>query len=77
VPFRVETVLDKAEACSRRLQNSPSAQTVVIAYLALRQALLTKTLSMAAQMDFFWATETVNLQISQPRVNYKESELVK
>jgi hypothetical protein len=51
-----ESVLDKSMACSRRLQNSPSAQTVVIAYLALRQVLLAKTLSMAAQMDIFWAT---------------------
>jgi hypothetical protein len=37
-----ETVLDKATACSRRLQNSLSAQTVVIADLTLRQAFLTK-----------------------------------
>jgi hypothetical protein len=43
--------LDKAKACFRRLQNSPSAQTVVIADLALRQALLTKTLSIAAQIN--------------------------
>jgi hypothetical protein len=51
VPFRVESVLDKAKARSRRLQNSPSAQTVVIADLTLRQALLAKTLSMASQTN--------------------------
>ena len=49
--FLPESVLDKSKACFRRLQNSPSAQTVVIAYLALRQAFLAKTLSMAAQMN--------------------------
>jgi hypothetical protein len=48
-----ESVLDKAKARSRQLQNSPSAQTIVIADLTLRQALLTKTLSMASQIDFF------------------------
>jgi hypothetical protein len=48
--------LDKSKAHFRRLQNSPSAQTVVIADLNLRQALFAKTLSMAAQMDAFWAT---------------------
>jgi hypothetical protein len=51
-----EIVLDKSKACSRRLQNSPLAQTIVIADLALRQDLFTKTLSMSAQMDFFGAT---------------------
>jgi hypothetical protein len=45
--------LDKPKARFRRLQNSPSAQTVVIAYLTLRQGLLAQTLSMAAQMDIF------------------------
>jgi hypothetical protein len=49
------SVLDKSKACSRRLQNSPAAQTVVIAVLALRQDLLAKTLSMAAQMDILVA----------------------
>jgi hypothetical protein len=49
--------LDKSKACFRRLQNSPAAQTVVIADLMLRQDLLAKTLSMAAQMDIFWATD--------------------
>jgi hypothetical protein len=34
-------------------KNSPAAQTLVIADLALCQDLLGKTLSMAAQMDFF------------------------
>jgi len=48
--------LDKPKACLRRLQNSPAAQTVVIADLTLRQALLAKTLSMAAQTDIFGAT---------------------
>jgi hypothetical protein len=48
-----ESVLDKYNACFRRLQNSPAAQTVVIANLALRQDLLAKTRAMAAQMDIF------------------------
>jgi hypothetical protein len=48
-----ESVLDKATACFRRLQNSPSAQTVVIAYLTLRRGLLAKTLSTTAQIDSF------------------------
>ena len=51
-----ESVLDKSKARFRRLQNSPSAQTVVIADLSLRQDLLIKTLSMAAQRDIVWAT---------------------
>ena len=51
-----EIVLDKSKACFRRLQNSPSAQTVVIADLTLRQDLLAKTLSMAASIDIIWAT---------------------
>jgi hypothetical protein len=46
-----EIVLDKSNARFRRLQNSPSAQTVVIADLPLRQDFLAKTLSMSAQMD--------------------------
>jgi hypothetical protein len=37
-----ESVLDKSKARFRRLQNSPSAQTIVIADLALRQDLKTK-----------------------------------
>jgi hypothetical protein len=49
-----ESVLDKPKARFRRLQNSPSVQTIAIAYLTLRQGLLAKTLSMAAQMDI-WA----------------------
>jgi hypothetical protein len=47
-----ESVLDKSKARFRRLQNSPSAQTLVIADLALRQDLLAKTLSMSVQMDY-------------------------
>jgi hypothetical protein len=55
--FRLpESVLNKSKARFRRLQNSPSAQTLVIAYLALRQDLFAKTLSMAAQTDIIWAT---------------------
>jgi hypothetical protein len=45
------SILDKPKACFRRLQNSLLAQTVVIAFLALRQGLLAKTLAMAAQID--------------------------
>jgi hypothetical protein len=42
-PFRLpESVLDKFKACFRRLQNSPAAQTVVIADLKLRLDLLPK-----------------------------------
>jgi len=52
--------LDKSKACFRRLQNSPAAQTLVIADLALRQDLLAKTLSMAAQMDIFGASRRVD-----------------
>jgi hypothetical protein len=48
--------LDKSKARFRQLQNSPAAQTVVIADLALRQDLLAKTLAMAAQTDIFGAT---------------------
>jgi hypothetical protein len=48
--------LDKSKARFRRLQNSPSVQTVAIADLTLRQDLLAKTFSMAAQMDIFRAT---------------------
>jgi hypothetical protein len=48
-----ESVSDKSKAYFRRLQNSPSAQTVVIAVLAFRQDLLAKTLSITAQMDIF------------------------
>jgi hypothetical protein len=50
-----ESDSDKAKSRFRRLQNSPSAQTVVIADLMLRQYLLAKTLSMAAQMNILWA----------------------
>jgi hypothetical protein len=49
-----ESVLDKSKARFRRLQNSPAAQTLVIAYLALCQDLFAKTLSMAAQ-NYIWA----------------------
>jgi hypothetical protein len=45
-----ESVLDKSKARFKRLQNSPSAQTLVIADLTLRQDLFAKTLSMSAQM---------------------------
>jgi hypothetical protein len=48
--------LDKSQAYFRRLQNSPMAQTVVIADLTFRQPLLAKTLSMATQMNIVWAT---------------------
>jgi hypothetical protein len=51
-----EIVLDKSKARFRRLQNSPAAQTLVIADLTLHQDLLAKTPSKAAKMDFFWAT---------------------
>jgi hypothetical protein len=34
-----------------------AAQTLVIADPTLRQDLLAETLSMAAQMDLFWATD--------------------
>jgi hypothetical protein len=37
-----ESVLDKSKARFRRLQNSPTAQTLVIADLALRQDLFVK-----------------------------------
>lgn len=46
-----ESVLDKSKARFGRLQNSPSAQTVVIARPALRQDFLAKTLLTAAQID--------------------------
>jgi hypothetical protein len=49
--------LDKSKARLRRLQNSPAAQTVVIANLPLRHDLLAKTLLMAAQTDIFGATD--------------------
>jgi hypothetical protein len=56
-PFHLsESVFDKSKARFRRLQNSPLAQTIVIADLTLRRDLLVKTLSMAAQMDIFVAT---------------------
>jgi len=38
-------------------KNSPAAQTIVIADLTLCQDLLAKTLSIASQMDIFWATD--------------------
>jgi hypothetical protein len=53
--------LDKSKACFRRLQNSPAAQTIVIADLQLRQALLAKTLPMTAQMNIIWATTRFDL----------------
>jgi hypothetical protein len=49
--------LDKSKARFGRLQNSPSAQTIVIASPKLRQDFLTKTLSTAAQMDIIGATD--------------------
>jgi hypothetical protein len=57
--------LDKSKACFRRLQNSPSAQSVVIADLTLRQDLLANTLSMAVQIDIFWATGQLRFYILQ------------
>jgi hypothetical protein len=51
-----ESILDKSKACFRQLQNSPTAQTLVIADLALRQDLYAKKLLTAAQMDIFGAT---------------------
>jgi hypothetical protein len=48
-----ESVLGKSKACFRRLQNSPSAQTLVIAYLTLRQDSLAKTLSRQLKRIFF------------------------
>jgi hypothetical protein len=55
-PFSLpESVLDKAKASFRRLQNSPAAQTIVIADLKLRQALFAETLSIAVQMNMLWA----------------------
>jgi hypothetical protein len=51
-----ENVLDKSKACFRRLQNSPSAQTLVIADLTLRQDFNSQNALKAAQMDVFWAT---------------------
>jgi hypothetical protein len=50
-----EIVLDEPTARFGRLQNSPSAQTVVIADPTFRLASFAKTFSMAAQMDFIWA----------------------
>jgi hypothetical protein len=46
-----KSVLDKSKARFGRLQNSPSAQTVAIAYPALRQDIMAKTLLTAAQID--------------------------
>jgi hypothetical protein len=48
-----ESILDKSKAHFRRLQNSPESQTVVIADLVLRQDLLAKMFSMAAQYGYF------------------------
>jgi hypothetical protein len=47
-----KSVLDKSKARFRQLQNSPAAQTAVIAFLLLRYVLLAKTLSMAAHVNF-------------------------
>jgi hypothetical protein len=58
-----ENVLDKSKARFRRLQNSPAAQTVVIADLALRQDLFAKTLSMSASMDSIWATGSLSVTL--------------
>jgi hypothetical protein len=46
-----KSVLDKSKARFGRLQNSPSAHTLVIARPALRQDCMAKTLSTAAQID--------------------------
>jgi hypothetical protein len=43
--------LDKSKARLGRLQNSPSAQTLVIAHPTLRQDCIAKTLLTAAQVD--------------------------
>jgi hypothetical protein len=66
--------LDKSKASFRRLQNSPAAQAVVIANRSgvypepvegLRQDLLTKILSMAAQIDLFGVTNCKKCSIKQ------------
>jgi hypothetical protein len=46
-----KSVLDKSKAHFGLLQNSPLAQTLVIARSALRQDFLAKTLLTAAQID--------------------------
>jgi hypothetical protein len=76
--------LDKSKACFRRLQNSPAAQTLVIADLALRQDLLAKTLSMAAQMDIlgqYWGkfsnTLIQKISIDVPILQLQEEEILK
>jgi hypothetical protein len=56
-PFRcLQTFWINLRLASGDYKNSPAAQTVAIADLTLRQDLLAKTLSMAAQMDIVWAT---------------------
>jgi hypothetical protein len=48
-----ETSFDESKACFRRCQNSPfGLLTVDIAYLPLRQDLLSKIVLMTAQMGF-------------------------
>ncbi len=74
-----ESVLDKSKARFRRLQNSPAAQTVVIAHLTLRQGLLAKTLSMAAQINI-WAKDRpcpiicqcVQKNMNEYKINFTE-----
>jgi hypothetical protein len=66
-----ESVLDKSKARFRRLQNSPAAQTLVIADLALRQDLFVKTLSMDAQSNI-WAKDRpylISYQCVQKNMN--------
>jgi len=60
-----ESVLDKSKPCFRRLQNSPAVQTVVIADLTLRQDLLAKTLSMAAQTNTFGQQTALSVPVFQ------------
>jgi hypothetical protein len=51
-----ESVLDKSKACFRRLQNSPSVQTLVIALSYASPRIISQTLSKKLKMDIFWAT---------------------
>jgi hypothetical protein len=70
-PFRcLKSVLDKSKARFRRLQNSSAGdrwrtQTLVIADLALRQVLLAKTLSMAAQTNTFGQQTALSVPVFQ------------
>jgi hypothetical protein len=56
-PFRcLKTFWINPRLASGDYKNSPAAQTIVIADLALCQDLLAKTLSMVASTDIIWAT---------------------